>query len=143
MEGIYEVWKYEVPPSPPRMFSLEMQAGARILSAQIQHGSLCLWALCDIKAAKEQREILIVGTGQAIVVARPISLESGEKLEEVPGARVINDLAFIGTVQLMGGDIILHVFEMLGHRPRPRLRSTAAPERAAFVASPPSWPRPA
>jgi hypothetical protein len=40
--------------------------GARLLTAQNQRGTLCLWAEVDTAATSEYREALVVGTGNPL-----------------------------------------------------------------------------
>lgn len=65
---------------------------AEILSVQIQRGDICLWALIDT-SVKETNDVAIRihGTGHDI---------------EYDG-----NLRFIGTVQMLLGDIVFHIFE--------------------------------
>ncbi len=70
--------------------SVLMPKGAEILCAQMQYGTLCLWALVDPSAELEPRQIEIYGTGNPVE----------------PGHR-----HYISTVQLSGGDLVFHVFE--------------------------------
>lgn len=69
-----------------------MPDGAEIISAQVQHGTLCLWAIVEDGRQKSRRLIEIFGTGHAI-----------------PNA----DRRFIGTVQMAGVALVWHVFEKL------------------------------
>lgn len=46
--------------------TVSMRASAKILSAQIQHGVLCLWAECDPANAAHTRAIEVFGTGQSL-----------------------------------------------------------------------------
>lgn len=43
-----------------------MPIGANILTAQIQNGTLCLWAEIDTEQVKDQRVIEIAGTGNSM-----------------------------------------------------------------------------
>ncbi len=85
------VFKYELEvtdrqeiPLPPR---------ATILSAQVQQGKVCLWAEVDYDELylAEPRHIRIHGTGHPVT----------------------ESLRFIDTVQLSGGKLVFHVFEVL------------------------------
>ena len=70
-------------PLPPR---------ATILSAQVQRGKICLWVSIDPDELNlaEPRHIRIHGTGHLIT----------------------ESLRFIDTVQLSGGKLVFHVFEV-------------------------------
>lgn len=84
------IWKY-----PLRLVgeqAIQMPKGAEILCAQVQgEGAICVWALVDPKVEKEERMIVIYGTGHPVT-----------------------DLhcKYIGTVQMDGGSLIWHVFEL-------------------------------
>lgn len=71
--------------------TISMPRGAQILSVQNQNESICLWALVDTEAEKEQRTFRIAGTGHLI--------REGIK-------------AFLGTVQMHDGIFVAHVFEI-------------------------------
>lgn len=85
------IWKYSLNVTDRQ--SLNMPIGSRLLTVQIQHGQLNLWALVDPKIEdREDRIILKRGTG------RPI--------ERHPGL-----LVYISTVQDLGGNSVWHFFE--------------------------------
>lgn len=44
----------------------KMPLGAEVLTAQIQHGRLCVWALVDTERQLSRRTFRIVGTGYPI-----------------------------------------------------------------------------
>lgn len=69
---------------------VQMPIGAEILCAQVQCGTICLWALVEPNLTKEPRRIEIVGTGHEIDEA---------------------DRKYIGTVQMRDGALVWHVFE--------------------------------
>lgn len=83
------VWKYEVPVR--NRFELEMPAGARIVSLQLQYDRPVLWAVVDPEAPKVTRMFGVVGTGTVVDFKLP---------------------KHIGTFQLHGGKTVLHVFEI-------------------------------
>lgn len=70
--------------------TVEMPEGADILSVQNQDRDVCIWALCDPRAPKEARTFRIFGTGHPVC--------------DNPGR-------FIGTVQILNGALMWHVFE--------------------------------
>lgn len=72
--------------------SITMPKGAKVLSVQNQYHKPCIWALCNPDAPKVQRRFLALNTGDAL----PSSL----------------DLTFLATVQLHGGDTVVHIFEV-------------------------------
>jgi len=70
--------------------SISLPAGARVLTAQVQHGVICLWAEVDTdETSEELREFVIHGTGHDM----------------------LNHLHYIDTVQLDGGYLVFHVYE--------------------------------
>lgn len=69
-----------------------MPEGAQILSAQIQNGEVCLWALVDTEKPLKNKEIRIYGTGH-------------------PYEYTDQDAKYIGTVQLKS--FVWHIFEKL------------------------------
>ena len=67
--------------------------GAEILKVGVQSDQPFMWTLIDPDAPDEKRSFRIVGTGHSI--------------DEI-------NLKFIDTFQLSGGDLIFHIFEILG-----------------------------
>lgn len=92
------VWKYPMGNWETGMFSTEMPFGAEVLSLDWQHGNLCMWALVDPDAVKEQRHFIIVGTGHEYSTEWP--------------ERNLTSEGYRGTFQYLGGDLIFHVFEV-------------------------------
>ena len=72
---------------------ISMPIGAEILTVQIQDGKAFVWALVDINPYKnlEVRKIAVYGTGHTIHT----------------------DVKYIGTIQMMDGKLVFHVFEEL------------------------------
>jgi hypothetical protein len=85
----HTIWKYEIMPG---VFDLNMPAGARILSVQVQRGKPYVWALCCPDNEIEKRRLCVVGTGHSTP-------------ENIENAR------FVGTFQLNGGELVFHLFE--------------------------------
>lgn len=85
------VYRYPIPLTDS--FSLDLPAGAEILSIQAQHGEPQLWALVNPSAPTETRVFRLAGTGEAI-------RESA--------------LRFVATFQIHGGSRVCHVFEITG-----------------------------
>lgn len=81
------VWKWEIGIDNEQY--LAMPLGAELLDVQVQAGEPCLWALIDPEAATVKRCIQTRGTGH---------------LAEGMGP-------YVGTYQLMQGDLIFHVFD--------------------------------
>jgi len=85
-----KIFKYELEATDVQTVS--MPFAAEILSAQVQHGRIRIWAKVDPTRDCEGRTIVIAGTGHEI---------------NEPGGRLV----FIDTVQLHGGSLVFHVFE--------------------------------
>jgi len=83
------IWKFPI--KITEVQRVEMPIGAEILSAQMQNGDLCLWALVSPASNKEMRIIEIHGTGNYIVPA---------------------NRKFIGAAQMLGA-LVWHVFESI------------------------------
>lgn len=83
------IWKYPVPIND--YFELEMPQGAEILTVQMQYNEPQLWALVDKMAPRETRSFRLAGTGHPIDDPR---------------------LDYIGTVQMMEGQLVWHIFEI-------------------------------
>lgn len=87
------IHKYPIP-EITREPAINMPRGAQVLSFQVQRGEPCIWALVDTDEPVEAKEFYLVGTGH-------------------PFAFNPDHLRFIGTGQLMNGDLLLHLFERL------------------------------
>lgn len=83
------IWKYPIPIDA--YFELEMPQGARILTVQMQYNEPQLWALVDKMAPREPRLFRLAGTGHPIDDPR---------------------LNYIGTIQMMEGQLVWHIFEI-------------------------------
>ena len=82
--------------------NINMPRFSRVLSVQTQNDMPCVWALVDTDSPLEIKRFRLVGTGHPIK-------EKEENLE------------FIGTFQLLGGELVFHLFEIeedLGPRVR-------------------------
>jgi len=66
-----------------------LPAGAKVLTAQEQHGVVCLWALCEPSAPLVPRTINIHGTGHTV------SDDAGD---------------YVSSFQMLGGSLVFHVF---------------------------------
>lgn len=73
---------------------IEMPASAEILTVQTQRGTPCIWALVDTDNDPEERHIRILGTGHPVRSTK-------DKFRR-----------YIGTFQLMAGNLVYHVFEI-------------------------------
>ncbi|WP_103344078.1 DUF7352 domain-containing protein [Amycolatopsis sp. CA-126428] len=83
------IWKYALEIADRQ--TLQMPAGARLLTAQLQHGHLALWAEVDPAAEPEDRTVAIVGTGNP--------MPAGEA-------------EYVATAQAWIGHLVWHVFEV-------------------------------
>lgn len=86
---IERVYKYPIPVTG-EWVSVMMPVGAKVLSAQVQNGVLNLWARVTVDRPPITHRFRIAGTGH--------------DLGDFVGRH-------IGTVQLGGGSLVLHVFE--------------------------------
>ena len=84
------IWKYQLEIEGRAV--VKMPKDAEILSVQLQHHKPTLWAIVDPDAEKEERTIVIFGTGHPM----PDSMAG---------------LHFLGTVQTRGGGLVWHIFE--------------------------------
>ena len=82
------IYKYQL---KPNRTELNMPMGAQVLTVQVQHGEVYLWAKVDETLKNECRVFDIYGTGHA----------------------VSNDprLLYVATFLMDGGDLVWHVFE--------------------------------
>ncbi len=84
-----KIWKYKV----DKKADIELPVGAEVLSADTQDGEVYLWILLDDNAPRSvKRKFIVAMTGQEIAE---------------------HNLHFIGTVLLLEGTFVLHVFEVL------------------------------
>jgi hypothetical protein len=83
-----KIWRYEIESGSARIF---MPRGAKILSAQSRDDIVRLWAMVDPSKDLLPRHFVAVMTGQEL---------DFHKLE------------YISTVQLHGGKVVAHVFEV-------------------------------
>ena len=84
------IWKYELEAVDCQV--LEVPEGATILTVQVQHGKPCVWALVNPDAVKVRRAFWVHGTGHDCT--------------DVADA----DAEYVGSVQLMQGMLVFHVF---------------------------------
>jgi len=83
------VYKYELTSG---VNTFDIPEGAQTLCVQEQNDVICLWALVDNERPTVQRTFIIYHTGQEI--------------------RVKAVKAYIGTVQINGGYLVSHIFEI-------------------------------
>lgn len=80
------IWKFPIELTDEQR--IEIPAGSKILSAQVQNGQICIWAIVDDSEVEtEYRPVAIVGTGNKLWCF---------------------DWEFVGTVQQ--GDFVWHIF---------------------------------
>lgn len=84
-----QVWKYQL--LSAGLHQISAPIGVEFLSVQVQTGKPCIWALVDPDAKIQTIWLRVAGTGEPI-------------------AEMIT--RFIGTFQLYGGTLVLHVFEV-------------------------------
>lgn len=82
------IWKFELQITDIQI--VKMPRHAQLLTVQVQHGKPMLWAAVNQLDEKVGRIISIYGTGR--------NLDSVEAL-------------YVGTVQLMSGNAVFHVFD--------------------------------
>jgi hypothetical protein len=81
------IWKQELAMTDHQV--VQMPAGAEVLHVAMQYDNLCVWFRCDPDAPKVDRRFCIAGTGR--------DLDGAGK--------------YLGTSILMGGNLVLHVFD--------------------------------
>ena len=82
------IWKFMINITDTQ--EIPMPIGAEILTVQSQCGTPCLWARVSPGFKKENRTIIMIGTGHSI------RHETGR---------------YIGTFQIDNGALVFHVFE--------------------------------
>lgn len=89
------IWKYKLEVNDDQQIS--MPKDAKILTVQSQNEMPCLWALVNpYETEEELRYIEMYGTGSSV------ECNAGTERE------------YISTFQMMGGEIVFHVFEYTG-----------------------------
>jgi hypothetical protein len=76
-------------------FTIDMPQGAKILCVQVQRSEPCIWAICDRKAKLGPRRFFLAGTG----------------LDFDEGSGSSQPLAYVGTFQVHGGELVFHLFD--------------------------------
>ncbi len=86
------IWKYELKPEG----IVHMPANSQVLSVGAQGTQMFVWALVDSTLpANHVKQFAIYGTGHEVK------------------ASLDYDQEFIGTVLMMGGSLVFHVFEII------------------------------
>lgn len=86
------IWKFNLPIADRSM--VKMPAAAKVLTAQMQRGDLCLWVDCEPSEPSEIRHFAVYGTGN------PLPNDIG-----------YSD-TYIATAQ--DGALVWHVYELTG-----------------------------
>ncbi len=73
---------------------IQVPNGAQFLDVKTQRNQLCIWFLCDPENNKEERIILIYGTGN-------------------PGVLDVSEIDYLGTTLTDNDSYVWHVFEKL------------------------------
>lgn len=84
-----QIHKYRV--EPVDKAKITMPRGAVLLSVAEQYGEIVVWAWVDPDVPMVTRNLYVVGTGSP--------------------ADHIADLPFVGTVVMMSGTLVLHIFD--------------------------------
>lgn len=82
---------YKYPLQVADVQEVVLPSGAYMLSAQMQSGNLCLWALVDTNECLETRTVCMYGTGHRVNQA-------------------VEAMQFLGTVQMADGGLVFHLF---------------------------------
>ena len=69
----------------------------KLLTAQVQHGAIVVWAEVDTEAPNRKFEVLPIGTGW------PLDAPTGKEC-------ILDTHTYLSTVQLVGGSLILHIY---------------------------------
>ena len=88
---MFKIYKYAIPIEDN--FDLELPVGSKILHIASQRDEGFLWALVDPNVHSVKRHFRLAGTGHSI----------NEHLY----------MNYIGTFQMMNGDLIWHLFELV------------------------------
>jgi hypothetical protein len=87
------VWKYAIDPAAGPTGWFNIPKGARFLHCADQYGQVALWfEVPPVGGPFDSRQFRLVGTGFAEVDA---------------------EFTYLGTVLLQGGQLVLHVYEVL------------------------------
>jgi hypothetical protein len=87
------IWKFQFEVAD--IFVIEMPKDAEILTIQSQNGNPCMWALVNPEEEKEERHFEMYGTGHDIYYDMGV------------------DRQYIGSFQMLSGDLIFHIFERI------------------------------
>jgi hypothetical protein len=106
------VWKYEIPLLADE-FRLEMPKGADVLHVSTQFGTPQMWVEVKLENTKdmETRKFRVVGTGHEY---EDVLLTTYDDEGEATRWYDVKYHTYIGTFQMMSGNFIFHIFEVLG-----------------------------
>jgi hypothetical protein len=90
--GMKTIYKYTLDKDHNTI--LTMPKGAVVLTVDIQNEEICIWAKVDTNVETEERHFKMYGTGHEV-------LDND------------TDLSYVGTVQLMSGQLIFHIYEYI------------------------------
>lgn len=80
-------------------YDIEMPVNAKILSAKVQNGTLCIWAMVDPNYEMETRTVFVIGTGWPLI---DVMFASRKNLNHDP--------TFIDTIFIGNGTFVYHIF---------------------------------
>jgi hypothetical protein len=83
------IWKF--PFQIANEVTIPMPKGATVLTVALQRGVPCLWAIVDPSASTTERHFSVRGTGH------PLGFE-------------VRNRFYVGSIQMMDGDLVFHVF---------------------------------
>jgi hypothetical protein len=104
IENVQAVWKYKIDFGAlvGDELTIEMPAGAVVLTCQMQYGNPVLWVLVDPTAPLKPRVFGVYGTGNPIITKRP-------NFQDIATIRRI----YVGSVQMYDGKLVWHIFEII------------------------------
>ena len=88
------IYKYDIVSAPNGIIEGPI---TKILTAQVQHNSIVVWAEVDTTAPNRKFQILPIGTGW------PLDAPSGKNC-------VLDTHTYISTVQIAEGNLIFHIY---------------------------------
>lgn len=88
---MHTIYKYPIPVEDK--FTLALPVGADVLTVQVQHDEVYLWARVNTENPAEPRHFRMFGTGHLMPEWFPWPMKH------------------IGTFQLEGGSLVFHLFE--------------------------------
>jgi len=85
------IWKFPLKITDGAQL-VPMPKDAEVLCVDVQRGVICIWTLVESEAPTEIRKFRIYGTGHEMDINE--------------------DVVYIGSVQMLGGALVWHVFEV-------------------------------